>query len=93
VYIVGVILLLVLLVPLIGLIIDSPIGRAIARRIEADAATPPDVAELQRKVDLLEGEVEDLQRTVESLRDEQAFIQRLVEDPPTRPPLPPSPHP
>ena len=87
------ILLLVLLVPLIGLIIDSPIGRAIARRIEADAATPPDLAALQQKVDLLESEVEDLQRTVESLRDEQAFIQRLVEDPPPRPPLPPSPHP
>lgn len=89
----AVFLLLLLLVPLIGLIIDSPIGRAIGRRIEAAAATPPDLAELQRKVDLLEGELEDLQRTVESLRDEQAFIQRLVEDPPTRPPLPPSPHP
>lgn len=91
--IVGVILLLVLLVPLLGLVIDSPIGRAIARRIEG--GTPeaaPDLAELRRKVDILEGEVEDLQRTVESLRDDQAFLQRLLEEPP-RQTLPPTPRP
>lgn len=91
--IVGVILLLVLLVPLLGLVIDSPIGRAIARRIEGPPREPaPDLAELRRKVDALEGEVEDLQRTVESLRDDQAFLQRLLEEPP-RQPLPPTPRP
>jgi hypothetical protein len=90
--IVGIILLLVLLVPVLGLVIDSPIGRAIARRIEGQGETMPDLSDLRRKVDLLEGEVEDLQRTVESLRDEQAFLQRLLEDPP-RPPLPPAPRP
>ena len=91
--IVGVILLLVLLVPLLGLVIDSPIGRAIARRIEGGPPeAAPDLAELRRKVDILEGEVEDLQRTVESLRDDQAFLQRLLEEPP-RQPLPPTPRP
>jgi hypothetical protein len=91
--IVGIILLLVLLVPILGLVIDSPIGRAIARRIEGQPPEAvPDLPELRRKVDLLEGEVEDLQRTVESLREEQAFLQRLLEDPP-RPPLPPAPRP
>lgn len=89
--IVGVILLLVLLVPLLGLVIDSPIGRAIARRIEGPEAAP-DAPDLRRRLDLLEGELEDLQRTVEGLREEQAFLQRLMEDQP-RPPLPPAPRP
>ena len=91
--IVGIILLLVLLVPLLGLVIDSPIGRAIARRIEGpEPGAPAELPDLRRKVDLLEGELEDLQRTVEALREEQAFLQRLLEDPP-RPPLPPAPRP
>ncbi len=91
--IVGIILLLVLLVPVLGLVIDSPIGRAIARRIEGPGAEGvAGLPDLRRKLELLEGEVEDLQRTVESLREEQAFLQRLLEDQP-RPPLPPAPRP
>ena len=49
-----------------GIVVDSPIGRALARRLEGPQETPPDVAELAKKVELLEAEVDDLTRSVQS---------------------------
>ncbi|MGE0353467.1 MAG: hypothetical protein AB7I33_16780 [Gemmatimonadales bacterium] len=87
-YLIGLILIIALLIPIIGIVIDSPIGRALARRLEGPEQIPPDVADLTRKVDLLEGEVDDLSRQVQALQDETAFLQRLIEDAPSRPQLP-----
>jgi hypothetical protein len=47
------------------------------------------LAELAKKVDLLEAEVDDLMRSVQTLQDENAFLQRLLEDQPQRSTLPP----
>lgn len=88
-YLLGLILIVALLIPIVGILIDSPIGRALARRLEGPQAVPPDVRELARKVDLLESEVDDLTRLVQSLQDETAFLQRLLEDTSSRPQLPP----
>lgn len=85
-------LLVALLIPILGIVVDSPIGRALARRLEGPAATPPDVTALSKRVELLEAEVDDLNRTVQTLQDEAAFLQKLLADPaPRDTTLPPSP--
>jgi hypothetical protein len=83
------ILLVALLIPIIGILVDSPIGRALARRLEGPQQIPPGVADLAKKVELLEAEIDDLARSVQTLQDESAFLQRLLEDPAQRVTLPP----
>ena len=89
-WIIGLVLLLALLIPVLGIIIDSPIGRALARRLEGPEQVTPALADLARKVELLESEVDDLTRNVDSLREDNAFLTRLIEDAPARRPLPPA---
>jgi uncharacterized SAM-binding protein YcdF (DUF218 family) len=84
-------LLVALLIPILGIVVDSPIGRALARRLEGPQATPPDVLALAKRVELLEAEVDDLTRSMQSLQDESAFLQRLLADPSSRSTLPPPP--
>ena len=88
---IGLILIVALLIPIIGIVIDSPIGRAIARRVEGPDAIPQNMQDLGKKVELLELEVDDLNRSVDQLKEENAFIQRLLEDPTARRTLPPPP--
>jgi len=83
-------LLVALLIPILGIVVDSPIGRALARRLEGPQTTPPDVATLAKRVDLLEAEVDDLNRNLQTLQDENAFLQRLLADT-SRSTLPPTP--
>jgi hypothetical protein len=85
----GLILLVALMIPIAGIVIDSPIGRALARRLEGPAAVPASLTDLARDVELLRGEVDDLQRAVTLLQEENQFLQRLLEDPPGRSTLPP----
>lgn len=87
------VLLVVLLIPIFAILTDSPLGRALARRLEGRNAPPPELAELAKRVDVLEGEVQDLEGTVEGLKDENQFLQRLLEEGGGRPPLPPRPGP
>ncbi len=87
----GIILLVALLIPIMGIVIDSPIGRALGRRIEGpepQVAAP--VAELVRRLEVVEAEVEDLNTQVRLLQEENQFLQRLLEESPKRP-LPPAP--
>lgn len=87
---VGLVILVALMIPIFGIVVDSPIGRALARRLEGqDPTVPPNLVELGRKVELLEGEVDDLNRAVEALREENQFLQRLLEEAPSRTALPP----
>ena len=84
-------LLVALLIPILGIVVDSPIGRALARRLEGPQETPPDVLALAKRVELLEAEMDDLTRGMQSLQDENAFLQRLLADPSSRSTLPPPP--
>ena len=84
-------LLVALLIPILGIVVDSPIGRALARRLEGPQQIPPDVLALAKRVELLEAEVDDLSRGMQSLQDENAFLQRLLADPSSRSTLPPPP--
>jgi hypothetical protein len=81
-------LLVALLIPILGIVVDSPIGRALARRLEGPQETPADVVALAKRVELLEAEVDDLTRSMQSLQDENAFLQRLLADPSSRSTLP-----
>lgn len=85
----GIILLVALMIPIIGILIDSPIGRALARRLEGPQQVPPALADIAQRVQLLEGEVDDLNRSVQQLQEENQFLQRLLEDGPSRSSLPP----
>lgn len=90
----GLIVLVALMIPVVAILADSPIGRAMARRLEGNPGSNPASAELARKVEVLEGEVDDLHRAVDSLREENQFLQRLLEDQAARRPnLPPPAHP
>ena len=87
-WVIALILLLALLIPIMGIVVDSPIGRALARRLEGPRDVPPGLDELAKKVDLIEAEVDDLNRSVQALQDENAFLQRLLADPSSRTTLP-----
>ena len=86
---IALILLVALLIPIMGIVVDSPIGRALARRLEGPQEIPPALTELAKKIELLEAEVDDLTRSVQALQDEKVFLQRLLEDPAQRVTLPP----
>jgi hypothetical protein len=86
---IALILLVALLIPIMGIVVDLADRPALARRLEGPQETPPGIAELAKKVDLLEAEVDDLTRSVQSLQDENAFLQRLLADPSSRSTLPP----
>jgi len=87
--VIALILLVALLIPIMGIVVDSPIGRALARRLDGPQEIPPALTELAKKIELLEAEVDDLTRSVQALQDENVFLQRLLEDPPQRVTLPP----
>jgi TolA-binding protein len=86
----GLILLVALMIPILGIVIDSPIGKALGRRLEGTPEPTASLGDLARKMESLEGEVEDLQRSVQLLQEENQFLQRLLEDHPGRS-LPPPP--
>ena len=79
----SVILVGALLVVLAAILVDSPLGRSWARRLEGgEGGTPmPELRDLQRKVDLLEGEVDELNRSITGMREELQFVNRLLENP------------
>jgi hypothetical protein len=91
--VIALVLIVALLIPIMGIVVDSPIGRALARRLEGPQEIPPVLTELAKKIELLEAEVDDLTRSVHALQDENVFLQRLLEDPPQRVTLPPPPSP
>src|SRR6266480_1569642 len=88
----GIILVIALMIPVAAILVDSPLGRSVARRLEgsgAGSAGPaPELRDLQRKVEVLETEIEDLNRTLGGMRDELQFVQRLLEDPHRKKPAP-----
>ena len=78
----AVILLVALMIPIAAILVDSPLGRSIARRLESgDRGNGGDVRALERRLAVLESEMEDLTRSVGGMRDELQFVQRLLEDP------------
>lgn len=87
----GIILLIALMIPIMGIVIDSPIGRALGRRIEGpETQIAAPVADLIKRLEVVESEVEELNTQIRLLQEENQFLQRLLEESPKRP-LPPAP--
>lgn len=82
-WVLAVILIVALMIPVAAILVDSPLGKSVARRMEGreGGATPPELRDVQRKVEMLETEIEDLSRSVSGMREELQFMQRLLEDP------------
>lgn len=84
-WVLAVILIVALMIPVAAILVDSPLGRSVARRLEGAGAPgsgpAPELRDLQRKVEALETEIEDLTRSLSGMRDEVQFMQRLLEDP------------
>jgi len=83
-WVLAVILLVALMIPIAAILVDSPLGRSVARRLEGDASGGGGRAEvkaLERRLDVLETELADLTRAVTGMHDELQFVQRLLEDP------------
>jgi hypothetical protein len=83
-----VVLIVALMIPITAILLDSPLGRSIARRLEGER--PGDgravgVRELERRVEVLETDLEDLNRSISGMREELQFVQRLLEDPNKKP--------
>ncbi len=77
-----VVLIVALMIPITAILLDSPLGRSIARRLEGQGdGTGTGVRELAQRVDVLETDLEDLTRSITAMREELQFVQRLLEDP------------
>lgn len=72
-----IVLLVALMIPLVAVILDSQVGRAIAARMEGGRGgdTLSD-----RRLATLEGEVDRLNREVQRLDEESAFLHQLLEE-------------
>jgi hypothetical protein len=85
VYILGAVVLLLMMIPLTAIVLDSDVGRALARRLGAGDPAGQDEARLKR----LEEEVRYLGESVQSLQEESRFIRQLLEKPKEQEALPP----
>ena len=66
-----------LIIPIFAVLTDSPLGRALARRLEGRTATPQELIDLAKRVDVLETEMQELEGTVTSLKEENQFLLSL----------------
>lgn len=76
--------LLLMMIPLTAIVLDSEVGRALARRLGAGSE-----AENEARLKRLEKEVQYLSETVQSLQEESRFIRELLERPKEQGALPP----
>ena len=88
-WILVVVLLVALMIPNTAILRDSPLGRSFARRLEGQGdgggagggAGASGVRQLERRVEVLETDLEELNRSITGMREELQFVQRLLEDP------------
>jgi len=71
------ILVLVVLIPLLAIVLDSQLGRALASRLERRGLDgPPDLT--AERMAFLEGEVERLSNEIARLDEESQFLHKLL---------------
>ncbi len=69
---------LVLMIPLVAAVLDSPLGRALAARVERRGLAGEEG--LGTRVAALEAETERLSTEVQRLQEESEFLRRLLEE-------------
>lgn len=80
--------ILALMIPLVAVVLDSKLGRAVAARVERQLG-PADQA-VDDRVAALEAEVDRLGRDIRRLEEESEFLHRLLEGRTARDALPSS---
>ena len=83
------IFLLVLLIPILAIVLDSPVGRALAGRMERRGLSSGGEDLTAERLSYLEGEVERLTTEVRRLEEESQFLNQLLTDRPDSRALPP----
>ncbi len=71
------ILILVVLIPLLAIVLDSQVGRALASRLERRSLESPGDLTAER-IAFLEGEVDRLAGDIQRLEEESEFVQKLL---------------
>lgn len=87
-----ILLLIALAIPLLAVVLDSQLVKALASRIENDGKAGLDPA-VTKRLAQLEGEVERLNTEVQRLDEETTFLHHLLEKKPSPSGLPPGEHP
>lgn len=82
-----IIIIIALLIPLIAVILDSQLGRALAKRLERDDGELE--SGVSARLGALESDVERLSTTVRELEEQSEFMQRLLEKRASQDALPP----
>jgi hypothetical protein len=78
------VLLVALMIPITAILLDSPLGRSVARRLEGQGEVDGGgtaIRQLERRLEALESDIADVNRSVAGMREELQFVQRLLEDP------------
>ena len=83
------IFLLVLLIPILAIVLDSPVGRALAGRMERKGLSSGGEDATSERLSYLEGEVERLTTEMRRLEEEGQFLNQLLTDRPASRALPP----
>lgn len=76
----GIVIILALMIPLVAVILDSQLGRALAARLEREGV--PGDGSMNQRVSALEAEVERLTRDLRRLEEQSEFLHRLLEGKP-----------
>ncbi|MEC7847479.1 MAG: hypothetical protein VYA70_08790 [Gemmatimonadota bacterium] len=80
---------LVLLIPILAIVLDSDLGRALAGRMERPGLPSGDAAATAERLAYLEGEVERLTTEMGKLEEESQFLNNLLTERPASQLLPP----
>ena len=83
------IFVLVLLIPILAIILDSPVGRALAGRLERRGLGSGTDEVTAERLSYLEGEFERLTSEVRRLEEESQFLNKLLTEHPASEVLPP----
>ena len=86
---IGLIFLLVLLIPILAIVLDSPVGRALAGRMERRGLSSGADDVTSERLTYLEGEVERLTTEMRKLEEESQFLNSLLTERPASEALPP----
>jgi hypothetical protein len=76
-----IILFLALLIPILAIVLDSQVGRALASRLERRSLEQPEDLMADR-IGFLEGEVERLSQDLANLEEESRFLHQLLDERP-----------
>src|SRR5437870_10490355 len=83
-WILAIVLAIALMIPITAILVDSPLGRSLARRLEGQTngggggGGGTDLSELRRRMEAVETDLEEVNRSLTGMREGLQFVQRLL---------------